>query len=226
MHAEKLKSFAIAMVTALGILLGVVPIASAQNIQCTGAIQGTTIDGNLTVPTNANCTLLDVTVNGNVRVGTGASLRVEPPPGRPVTINGNLTADQCNFVVLVPFSVPFMVISVAGNVNLQNCGLNNEVDFVTIAGNFVCANNPLGCGARGSVVQGNLTVDGNSRAVDVVGNQVSGNVDVSGNSGSAPVVEDNTIGGNLKCFDNNPSAVDLGFPNTVGGHKQGQCAGL
>jgi hypothetical protein len=54
MYPESMKSFAITMATAFGILLGVVPIASAENTQCTGIDDGTTINGNLTVPANAH----------------------------------------------------------------------------------------------------------------------------------------------------------------------------
>jgi hypothetical protein len=80
MQPDNIKSVAIAIVTALGFLLATVPIASAQNTnQCTGTISdGSTINGNLVVPPNASCTLTNVTVIGNVRVGVGAALSVFP----------------------------------------------------------------------------------------------------------------------------------------------------
>jgi hypothetical protein len=55
MQPENMKSFAIAIITALGFLLANVPIACAQNTtQCTGTISdGSTINGNLVVPPNA-----------------------------------------------------------------------------------------------------------------------------------------------------------------------------
>ena len=76
------------------------------------------------------------------------------------------------------------------------------------------------------MVQGNLTMDNNTAGSEVVLNQISGNANVSGNSGSAPLVGDNTIGGNLRCFNNSPPPTNFGSPNTVSGKKQGQCAGL
>jgi hypothetical protein len=102
MQPDNMKSVAIAIVTALGFLLATVPVASAQNItQCTGTIsEGSTINSNLVVPANASCTLDNVTVTGNLRVRTGAMLNVLPAPGQTVKISGNLTADQCNAVVL------------------------------------------------------------------------------------------------------------------------------
>ena len=244
MHPENMKSSAITIVTVLGIMLGAVPIASAQNIKCTGTISdGSTIDSNLIVPANASCTLKSVTVNGNVSVGAGASLAVEAFNGQTVTVNGNLTANQCKFVDLLASLPPFFqpgTILVAGNVTIQNCpgGGSFRGPTVTINGNFVCTNSSSVCSAVDGVVQGNVTEDDNGTSAvlggaSVVGNQISGNVDVSGNTGHdrAALVSNNTINGNLTCFDNTtdiaaPPVSDNGVPNTVSGTKQGQCANL
>ena len=48
---------------------------------------------------------------------------------------------------------------------------------------------------------------------------------------NAPINEElevggNTIGGNLDCSNNSPDPTDDGDPNTVGGAKLGECAGL
>jgi hypothetical protein len=229
MQPENVKSFAIAIATALGFLLATVPVASAQNTtQCTGTLSdGSTINGNLVVPPNASCTLTNVTVIGNVQVGVGAALSVFPGPMQAVTIDGNITADQCN-VVEIDNNSGLGVTSVEGNMNIQNCkngsGSGYQGPNVTISGNFVCANTPF-CGASSGVVQGNLTVDNNLLG-EVSGNQVSGNVDVSGNSPFGITVAGNTIGGNLRCSNNKPAPVDDNNPNTVSGHKLDQCAGL
>jgi hypothetical protein len=233
------------MVTAFGFLLATASVASAQNtFQCTGTISdGSTINGNLVVPANATCTLDNVTVTGNVGVGTGALLNVSPASGQTVKINGNLTADQCNSVTLAGAEVS--VISIAGNVTIQNC-TGGSVGYVgpgiTIGGNFVCADDPqTTCSADNGVVHGNLTVENNTLQAsnvitfsEVLGNKINGNAEISSNavtSGNTAVLAGgNTIGGNLLCFDNSPPPTDNVFgvtsPNTVGGHKQGQCAGL
>jgi len=245
MQRENMKFFAIAMVTALGFLLATVSVASAQNtFQCTGTISdGRTINSNLVVPANATCTLDNVTVTGNVGVGTGALLNVTPASGQTVEINGNLTADQCNSVDLAP-ALSAAVILIGGNVTIQNC-TGGTVGYagpgITIGGNFVCADNPPTCVADDGVVHGNLTVEDNKLQAsnvitfsEVLGNKISGNAEISGNAvirgNTAVLVGGNTIGGNLRCFDNSPPPTDNVFgvtsPNTVGGQKQGQCAGL
>ena len=246
MYAKKLKSSAVATVTALGFLVATVPVANAQNtFQCTGTISdGSTINGNLVVPANATCTLDNVTVTGNVGVGTGALLNVTPASGQTVEINGNLTADQCNSVDLAP-ALSAAVILIGGNVTIQNC-TGGTVGYagpgITIGGNFVCADDPqTTCVADDGVVHGNLTVEDNKLQAsnvitfsEVLGNKISGNAEISGNAVStgntAVLVGGNTIGGNLRCFDNSPPPTDNVFgvtsPNTVGGQKQGQCAGL
>lgn len=95
MQPDNIKSLAIATVTALGFLLATVPVAGAQStFQCTGIISdGSTINGSLVLPANATCQLTNVTVVGNVQVGTGANLNVFPYPGQTVTIGGNIAAD-------------------------------------------------------------------------------------------------------------------------------------
>jgi hypothetical protein len=234
MQPENMKSFAGAIIAVLAFLLAAVPVANAQNTQCTGTISdGSTINGSLVVPADATCSLLNVTVEGNVQVGTGATLSVSPLTGQTVTIDGNIVANGCKSVVLGFVEGTPGVISVEGNVNIQNCtdgvGYNGSI---TISGNFVCANNHPFCITDGGVVHGNLTVKSNNiapfagAAAEVVGNQVSGNVDISDNISNAasPSVFTNTIGGNLRCFDNSPAPH--GSDNTVSGQKLGQCAGL
>jgi hypothetical protein len=229
-----MKHFATTMLT-FGIMLAALPTARAADTTCPPSPPpGSTINGNLIVPANASCELDDGTVTGNVVVGTGASLSGFPVTGQTVRIVGNITADHCNFAGFQTFGDG--TLSVGGNVNIQNCtstgtpsgyfGLvQGQFVSVTIGGNFLCANSEV-CIAGGGVVQGNLTMDNNTAGSEVVLNQISGNANVSGNSGSAPLVGDNTIGGNLRCFNNSPPPTNFGSPNTVSGKIQGQCAGL
>jgi hypothetical protein len=230
MHPEKMTSVAIAMLTALGFVLATAPVASAQKtFTCTGTISdGSAIDSSLVVPPSATCTLTNVTVVGNVQVGTGARLNAHPGTGQTVTIDGNVVAHQCVGVDLFLQQGGGGMIAIGGNVRIQNCGFGFSSD-VTIGGNFVCTDNNLrdGCMVISNVVLGNLTVDNNSsvNSSEVISTHVSGNVDFSGNSSSfAPVVEDNTIGGNLQCSGN--SSGPGGGSNTVNGQKLDQCAGL
>jgi hypothetical protein len=80
-------------------------------------ISSGTINGTLVVPAGATCQLANVTVTGNVQVGKGATLIVEPSPGQTVTIGGNVQAAQCQSVELLPLSSG--AISVGGNVQIQ-----------------------------------------------------------------------------------------------------------
>ena len=246
MQPAKMKSFPIASVTALGFLLVTVPVASAQSVfQCsngTTITDGRTIDSNVVVPPSATCELDNVTVIGNVKVGTGAALQAFPVVRQKVAINGNIAADGCGHVELETSGGG--TISVAGNVTAQNC---NGASYsghcltigsgpcLTIGGNVVFAGTGAGTVASEGVIHGNLTVDNNNTKdlpipPVVEGNQVSGNVEVSGNAVPSPLlvplVKGNTIGGNLQCVGNSQTPDDGGIPNTVSGQKLGQCAGL
>lgn len=230
-----MKHFATTMLT-FGIMLAALPSARAADTTCPPSLSpGSTIHGNLIVPTNATCELDDGTVTGNVVVATGATFQSIPDTGQTVTINGNIVGDRCKAIVLDTTEGGGMI-SVEGNVSIKNCANGRNSGYsgrITISGNFVCANtsSSFGCVAQSGIVQGNLTVDNNSSAIGgpfVVSNRVSGNVDFSGNSSAnSPELSGNTIGGNLRCFDNSPAPGDDIFgPNTVSGNKEGQCAGL
>ncbi|MBV8089903.1 MAG: hypothetical protein JO139_10085 [Alphaproteobacteria bacterium] len=139
-----MKSFAIAIVATLGFQLATVPAGHAQNaFQCSETISdGRTINGSVVVPANRICTLTNVTVVGNVQVGTGADLNVSGQGGTvkvignvrvgtgaalsvmgssdlTITIDGYVVADQCYFVRFE--NTMRGAISVEGNVNIQNC---------------------------------------------------------------------------------------------------------
>jgi hypothetical protein len=132
-----MKHFETAML-AFGLMLVGLPVARAANMTCPpNPSPGSTVNGNLIVPANASCSLTTtLTVTDNVVVGTGASLGVFPVDGQTVTIDGNVTADQCNSVAIQTFGDG--VLSVGGNVNIQNCtgAVNGYSGIrVTIGGN-------------------------------------------------------------------------------------------
>jgi 5'-nucleotidase len=264
-----MQSLVVAAVTALGLLLAGsdVNAAGPPPFQCTTTVSNETINGTLVVPANAFCSLNNVTVNGNVQVEPGGTLSVEPGTfnptstsstingnitvasggtlnvgpgiGQKATINGNITTNGCKTVALDPFQG---IVSVEGNVNLQNCTgntngtsgaqiglLNGSGGMITIGGNFTCSGNLGGCVAQNSVIHGNVTVDNNSNNYSVSGDQVNGNVTINGNKGPEGFfVSNNTISGNLACTGNSPapSLGGGGSSNQVEGHKTGQCAGL
>jgi hypothetical protein len=189
----------------LAIIFVAMPPARADNRSCTGPLSGV-INGNVVVPNGATCELNSATVNGNVLVGAGASLSVGVFGS--VTISGNLTADHCASVSVVPVPAPNAV-SIGGNFAIRSCtgmsGYDVGEGSLTIGGNFLCQNNSAPCFAqRGSI---------------------DGNANVSHNSGGTSIVAGNKIDGNLLCF-GNTAVVDASAPNTVAGKKLGQCAGF
>jgi hypothetical protein len=218
-----MKQFATAMLAALGMMLAALPAARADTTCPPSPPIGSTVNGNLVVPSGQICFLGGVTVIGNVQVQTNASIalggvtvignvRVQTNASLAnsivlSTIDGNIETDQCNFVHLFQ-------VTVGGNVDIENCRPGNSDiigyiaghgQIVQIDGNFTCNNNvALVCFAVNGQVQGNVQIN-NNRQAQVIGN---------------------TIGGNLQCQGNTGGATDNGQPNTVAGHKLGQCAGL
>jgi hypothetical protein len=165
---EDMKRLTITTLAALGILVGNMPLARAADTSCTTTIStGGTINGNLVVPAGANCTLNNVTVTGNVEVGKGASLSVEPVLGQRVTIGGNVQAARCNAVNLDSLGVSGSggLISVGGNVQIEELYRLERLSGQrrprhAIGGNLACAGNtpgvtdPAGKNAVGGNKQG------------------------------------------------------------------------
>jgi hypothetical protein len=170
-----------------------------------------TVTGDLIVQSGQTCTLLTVTVTGNVQVKANATLQTNP--GTNTTIGGNLLvgagatlsafghlnvggtvqADNCNEVVMTGTNV-------GSNVIIRNCA--GSGGGLQIGGNFECSDDSF-CGLNVSIVNGNVQINRNRFAL----------------------IEANTIVGNLQCGDN-ASITDRGNPNAVGGSKLGQCAGF
>ena len=153
---------------------------------------GVTVTGNVQVQTNAHLNLSDTnatqgsTIDGNVRVETGAILDVFVSSGFTSTIDGNIVADQCSGVELVPAIV-------GGNVSIQNCtGAFVGYSDAEIAGNFTCNDNSTVCDALAGNVKGNVQINNNA-AAEVFVNTIGGNLQCQGNT--TITGSDNTVGG-------------------------------
>jgi predicted acyltransferase (DUF342 family) len=205
-------------ILACGIMVAALPAARAADTTCPpNPGINATVNGNLIVPAGQTCALDAVTVTGNVQVQTNATLQypfsvpstivgnVSVGTGASLiasegflTIDGNLAANQCHLVNLAGEPRPI----IGGNVQIQFCTEGADVITSNIGGNLTC---------------------NNSSECTIGGNKINGNVEVNDNSSAR--VEFNTIGHNLEC-QGNTSITDDGAPNTVGGHKNGQCAGF
>jgi hypothetical protein len=197
-----------------------------------------TVNGNVSVKPGA---YLDaaylgtrLTINGNVNVGSGATLGLGCTfgyhdcgldPGAwegNVTVNGNVVANQA-LTTYLDFT------AIHGNVIVNGGGDITRVD----PGGLVL---PI----KDNVIDGNVMVHGWEGAwFGIIRNTIGGNVSVIGTTGTrvAPGTSDldsteivtNVISGNLVCQQNSPPALigdSGGTPNTVGGNKIGECAGL
>jgi hypothetical protein len=235
-----MKNFATTMLV-LGIVATALPAARAADTICPpNPSPGSTVNGNLVVPSGASCLLSGVTVTGNVQVQTNATLSVFSDGTQGATIDGNvdvgagaslfvsgfsegvvstiggsIKADGCISAVLGPFT------AVGGNVQAQQC-LGLGVTDSEIEGNLYCTDNSTaGCLVLRNHVQGNVQMNHNTGA-DADHNTIGGNLRINDTSIVAVVVG-NTIGGNLQCLRNTDI---VGSDNTVEGRKRGQCTGF
>ena len=205
---------AIGMAVATTLLAGA-PTARAD-VSCSGTVGGaatvTTINGNVTVPAGASCTLSFVNVTGNVTTGAGSTLLITAYT-EPSTIGGNVVAVGCVSAFLQGN------VTVGGNVQIQNCtgtgtGPNGfQGPDILISGNFTCQSNV--------VLQSQATP-----CVAWLG-KVVGTVTIASNSGlTSTDASLLTIGGNLVCQSNTPGMTLVHGPSWVDGTAQGQCSGF
>ncbi len=219
----------------------VTPIAGRyDNLRITGnryVPGGTTLKvrGNLTIARRACLdafTLGTVKVRGNVVVRRGAILALGCTPGSQgpgPPCNGQTTDDQVggSLIAIHPLTMYLDGDTIWGDVLSFGGGpgpvLQPYVNF------------PI----KDNVIHGNVIVNGWEGAwFGFIRNVTYGNVFLTNNVGvttgdlgtpDSTEVVTNTIAGNLVCLGNRPPAQigdSGGTPNTVGGRKIGQCAGL
>ncbi len=182
--------------------------AWAASTTCSGQIGGgpavTSINGDVTVPDGASCTLTFVKVAGNIRVGRDATLTVSAYT-EPSSIGGNVSATNCNSVLLQGN------VTVQGNLDIISCsgpGWNGFMGPDTVInGNFICQANAGPCLAWLGTVGQNLHIQSNR-------------------SKAASDVSLVSVGGNLHCMGNAPAPTHSRGPSWVDGNDQGQCAGF
>jgi hypothetical protein len=160
--------------------------AFAQDANCGNTTLTGGIVGNVAVTNGSTCRLTNVTVTGNVMVGTGSNLEIDGPS----IIGGNIQASNCGYVLLNGVNTqtntthvgPGGQIVVGGNVQVKNCstssnpwaqggdttalilvGDNNFVATIVVNGNVQCRNSS-GCAVIGVVVGGDVQFDNNPAA--------------------------------------------------------------
>jgi len=199
-----MRRFVLSLALTVAVLFCGASVSYAQSINCTGTVGGgsavTTVNGNVTVPGGASCTLEFVDVTGNVTLQPGGSLLIAGYL-EPSTIGGNVQASGCGSTLLEGN------VTVKGNLQILNCTGTAANGFqgagIVIGGNFLCQSNAGPC-------EGWL-------------GQIAGNAQILNNGGAASDVSLNTIGGNLQC-QNNAAAPTHGHGyNWVTGNAQGQC---
>ena len=194
----------------------------------------------------------NLTVQGNLKVQRGAVLILGCGPGDPGatcvdnaagsshgSVSGNLSAQQ-------PLGVVVQASTIGGNVHQSgggggfNCSTRGPtVDGFYVFGGAFIGGFPVYSNYSSSTVQGNLKVVGlNSCYLGVAHLHVGGNVNLINNQladDDAAEILGNQISGNLLCQQNSQvwdsfEAVPAGplfprvpAPNTVSGHRVGQC---
>jgi hypothetical protein len=192
-----------------------------------------TVSGNLSIAPGACLdafSLAKVHVGGNINVGPGATLGLGCSPGAlgpPFTqppCNGQTTTDTVggNIIGNQPWSMYLTANSIGGNVISNGGGPGLASD------SFV--NFPI----KENAIHGNLSVQGwQGGWSGALRNKVGGNLIFSNNVSAVDPdsneVVTNIVGGNLICMGNSP-AIQFGdsggAPNTVAGHKLGQCTAV
>jgi len=202
---------------------------------CWWAGDPVTITRNLTVADGAllndhDFSTASVTVGGNVKVGKGAVLGLgsyNPFSGQHTTVVGNIIANQPLTMYLSFMTVHGNLISNGGGGGVTGEFRNYPTKDITVDGNMIIQGWTGGwIGVIRDHVGGNLVFSNNASVINgLVVPPVPGVVD----SDSSEIMT-NVVGGNLICHHNTPAAQvnpdDCGQPNTVRGHKIGECAGL
>jgi len=244
----------LSVVVALSVVGSAALGAAPGSSTCSGGvIAAGTYDG-LTVTGSCNFGPGTVTINGNLVVAAGAALNDHATSTATVNVSGNVLVGQGAVLGLGTYNPSAAHNSSVGGNIIADAPLSLYLSFLTVHGNVV--SNGGGGGVSGQfrnfptkdiTVDGNLIVQGWTGGwIGLIRDHVGGNIVFSNNESvinglvdpPVPGVVDsdssevmtNVVGGNLICQGNTPAAQvnpdDGGQPNTVGGHKIGQCARL
>jgi hypothetical protein len=196
-----------------------------------------------------------VTVSHNLVVAPGAVLNDHSAsPLTTVHVGGNLLVGKGGIVGLGTYNPAAPHDSVVDGNVIADQPLSLYISFTTIHGNLISHGGGGGVAGefrnyptKDNTIDGNVVIQGWTGGwIGLIRNHVGGNVVFSKNTSvinglvDPPVpgqvdsdsseIMTNVIGRNLICQGNTPKAQvnpdDGGQPNTVGGHKIGQCAGL
>ncbi len=129
---------------------------------------------NLEVPANASCTLNGTRVDGNITVGTNATLHALG-----VIVGGNIQAEGAADVVVNNNA------TVGGSVQIKQGG-SATVDQVQVTGDIQLESNRGALGATRNQVGGNVQVFQNRGGATIADNRIDGNLQCKANT-PAPV---------------------------------------
>ncbi len=163
--------------------------------------------GNVNVTSGTTC-LENVTVSGNVTVGSGAAVVSQGSK-----IAGGVTTTGAQSVTLCGTTVTGQVM------------IRNSTGFVLLGdggdGSFGCPGDKLGGAVQLTGNRGGLELGGDSVTGVVI---LSQNTAPGGGEDSSIELEGNTLGSSLQCTGNTPAPVNDGSRNTVRGVRTGQCS--
>jgi hypothetical protein len=194
--------------------------------------------GNVLVGTNAALQLgADTNIGGNILADSCNFVEDVGLTGitqTPIFIGGNVEINNCTVGGSFGSSPgDFPSFTVRGNLSCENNGDFCGLDGAEIGGNARFINNHGGVNVFNATIGGNLSVSDNtvanvtSEVAAVALDNVGGNAQVNNNTNGIVIVGGNVIGGNLRCVGNSQQpSDDNDGPNTVNGHKLGQCSSL
>lgn len=162
-------------------VVGIGPVAHADDIECTGAVVGETVD-NVIVPPGETCYLNVSDVEGNIDVGEDATLVLACS-----TVAGNVTADGAADVVLACSTI-------GGRVHVVRGGEGFLGDSTEVTGDVVFAENDGTVEIENSVILGSLQARRNTGGLKIEHNRIRNNLQCSQNN-PRPIGGDNEVGG-------------------------------
>ncbi len=250
-NSARLRAARVPALLAIAMLasLAVSPAASAGAIvaasptECTGTIGAETV-GSLVVPDGATCTLNGTTVEGNVTLGTGSSLITDDATitlsvfaiDRPATVQ-LIDTDVLVNIFVTRATGPIVIGPegcavdpvVGNNVFLRDNRGTIAICLMSIGENLELVNNKRSIGVFDNVVGNNLIATGNTGSAlrlrdNVVGISGGGNIQIDDNHGSLIRLERNDAGNLIDCTANTPDPVGSG--DTADNGLTGQCATL
>lgn len=165
---SKVSILIVAVLVAISFRWTITTVAGRADSVCTGVVDGQRYE-NLEVPDGARCTLNGTRIDGNLKIGSNATLQAGS-----VTVGGNIQAEGASAVTVNSATV-------GGSIQIKQGG-SATISQVQVTGDIQLESNNSALSVANNQVGGNIQIFQNRGGATITDNRINGNLQCKENT--------------------------------------------